>query len=218
MRQLALPFGETRGYAAEDFCPAPSNAAAREWLSRTEQWPQGRLLLWGEAGCGKTHLLRIWAAAHQAEFFEGAALQGLLRPLRPVAVDDTDIVAEPRALLHLINAAGETGVPLLMSARLPPGRQAFKLADLASRLRATQAVEIRPPEEELLELLLARLAAERQLRLGLSVRNFMLLHLPRTAAAFREAVARLDHATLDRGTKVTRQLASEVLADLMQPD
>ena len=45
-------------------------------------------------------------------------------------MDDADI-AEPRPLLHLLNAAAEAGLPVLMTARLPPARQPIKLADLA---------------------------------------------------------------------------------------
>jgi chromosomal replication initiation ATPase DnaA len=215
MKQLSLPFAEARNYAAEDFCTAPSNALARDWLARPEGWTNGRLILWGEAGCGKTHLLHIWAAEVGAEIIDGATLHGLIRPAGPIAVDDADIVAEPRALLHLLNAASEAGVPVLMTARLPPARQSIKLADLASRLRAAEAVEIRAPEDELLELLLTRLAADRQLNLSIPVRNFLLIHLPRTAAYLREAVARLERATFDRGIRVTRQLASEILDDLI---
>jgi chromosomal replication initiation ATPase DnaA len=215
VKQLSLPFATDEGYAAEDFCAAPSNGLARDWLARPERWSNGRLVLWGEAGCGKTHLLRIWAAEHGATVLNGAPLRGLIRPEGPVAIDDADIVVEPRALLHLLNAAAEAGVPVLMTARLPPSRQSIKLADLASRLRAAESVEIRAPEDELLALLLTRLAAERQLALSIPVRNFLLTQLPRTAAALREAVARLDHATQDRGLRVSRQLAAAILADLL---
>ena len=79
-------------------------------------------------------------------------------------MDDADIVPEPTALLHLLNAAAEAGQPVLLTARLPPGRQRQKLPDLGSRLRASLAVEINPPDDALLgALLLPRLAAARQL-------------------------------------------------------
>ncbi len=55
-------------------------------------------------------------------------------------------------------------MPVLLAARAPPARWQFGLADLASRLRAITAVEIGPPEDTLLRILLARLLAERQLR------------------------------------------------------
>jgi chromosomal replication initiation ATPase DnaA len=215
MRQLALPFAETQGFAAEDFCAAPSNAAARDWLNRADAWSNGRLVLWGEAGCGKTHLLHVWAASNRAALLQGLDLAENPRPAGPVAVDDADILTDPRNLLHLLNAAAEAGQPVLMAARLPPSRQSIKLADLSSRLRAAETVEIRAPEDELLSLLLTRLAAERQLSLSISVRNYLLTYLPRTASAMREAVARLDHATREVSGKITRRLAAEILEDLV---
>ncbi|GAN79123.1 P-loop NTPase family protein [Acidocella aminolytica] len=217
MKQLALPFLElAQLYSAEDFCPAPSNAAAREWLARPEAWSNGRLVLWGEAGCGKTHLLHVWAQTHGARVIEGAALRGLVRPLGPVAVDDADLAPEPTALLHLLNAAAEAGVPVLLAARQPPIRMGYKLADLTSRLRASASVEIRAPEDELLEALLTRLAAARQLSLPLPVQNLLLLYLPRAPAYYREAIARLDRLAMDRGVRITRAMAAEILEEMAE--
>jgi len=218
MKQLSLPFAEAQDFAPEDFCPAPSNLAAREWLARPDAWSNGRLVLWGEPGCGKTHLLHLWAKANGAQIIEGTRLHGLVRPVGAVAVDDAELVGEPRALLHLINAAAEARVPVLLASRLPPARMAYKLADLTSRLRAAQSVEILPPEDELLDLLLGKLCATRQVQLSVPVRNLLLLHLPRAPAYYREAVARLDRAAMDKGARVTRALALEMLAGLAEDD
>jgi chromosomal replication initiation ATPase DnaA len=103
----------------------------------------------------------------------------------------------------------------LLTARLAPARQPIKLADLASRLRAASAVEIRAPEDELLAQLLTRLSAERQLALSPAVQTYLLTHLPRTAGALREAVARLDRAVAERHLRLTRQAAAEILGDLL---
>lgn len=215
MKQLTLPFLDiAQRYSADDFCPAPSNAAAREWLAQPDAWSNGRLVLWGEAGCGKTHLLHVWAQAHHAQFVEGATLQGLVRPTTPMVVDDADLVPDPNALLHLLNAASEEHVPLLLAARQPPSRMGYKLADLTSRLRASASVEIRSPEDDLLEVLLTHLAATRQLNLPAPVRALLLLHLPRAPAFYREAIARLDRLALDRGMRITRAMATEILAEM----
>ena len=164
--QLTLSiFGGPR-FAAADFHAAPSNADACAWLRRTAEWPNRRLALWGEAGRGKTHLLHIWAERTGAALRDGRwTVRSAGHAARPaVALDDADVVAEERALLHLLNAAGEAGVPVLLAARhrRPAGR--WRLPDLASRLRAITAVEIGPPEDALLRALLARLLADRQLR------------------------------------------------------
>jgi len=215
MKQFLLPFDETPSYAPEDFCEGNSNALARKWLEKPEGWTNGRMILWGESGCGKTHLLHIWAAARGAEIHQGPELRGVSPPPdRPVAVDDADAATEEPALFHLLNAAAAAGQPVLLTARTPPSRQNFRLPDLASRLRGSLAVAIGPADDDMLAALLARFAAERQLRLNFQVRDFLLSRLPRTPGAYREAIARLDRTALAGGQKITRALAARRLADL----
>lgn len=214
-RQLPLPLPHRPRYGA-DFLPAASNAAARRWLGRVEQWPQRRLALWGEAGTGKTHLLHRWATEHGATLLTGDAPAGhSVLPTRALALDDADRCADEPALLHLLNSFAEAGVAVLLAAREPPARWPVRLPDLASRLRAIQAVPIEPPDDGLLRALLARLLAERQLQVPPALQDWLLLRLPRSAAAMREAAARLDAAALAAGGRVTRGIAAAELADLL---
>ncbi|MDE8346301.1 MAG: DnaA/Hda family protein [Acidocella sp.] len=215
MSQLALPFSIPPSYGDADFCAAPSNEAARDWLARPDAWPLGRLVLWGAPGCGKTHLLHIWARAHKAEIIPMAALPGWPHPGGPVCIDDADTIPDPACLLHLLNTAAEQKTLVLMAASTAPARMDYTLPDLTSRLRATQSVQILPPEDELLAMLLARLLAERQLRLNAQIRQMLLTRLPRTSAALREAVARLDAASLDGARKLTRATARGILSDML---
>lgn len=214
-RQLALPLPYQAQYGA-DFLAAASNEAARVWLGRVAEWPQRRLGLWGDAGTGKTHLLHRWAEANAAELLPGSTLPGLTAsPARPVAIDDADGCADEAALLHLMNHLAEAGLPLLLAGRLPPARWRVGLPDLRSRLRAILAVGIAPAEDELLRALLARLLAERQLAVPAAVQDWLLVRLPRTPAAIRDVAARLDHAALAAGSRISRGLAAEQLADLL---
>lgn len=212
--QLPLPFPHQPAYAAADFLAAPSNEAALTWLDRTPDWPDCRLALWGEPGCGKTHLLRLWAGRRGAAVLAGPDLLGLpaVPPAGGVALDDADAMAEEPALLHLLNAAREARLAVLLAARTPPARWPVRLPDLASRLRAVTAVEIMPPEESLLRALLLRLLADRQLAVRPDLQDWLLLRLPRSPAALREAVARLDQAALAAGGGVTRSIAAGVVA------
>ncbi len=223
LRQLALPFTHRQHFARADFIAAPSNAAALAWLERRRDvdWPEHRLALWGAAGSGKTHLLQVWAQDHDALLLPGTALRGLtgLPALQGsaggIAVDDADLASDEHALLHLLNAAREHRLPILLAGRAAPARWDLRLPDLASRLRATVAVALRQPEEGLLRILLQRLLAERQLAVAQPVVDWLLLRLPRRADAMREAARRLDHAALASGGAVTRTLAGLVLDELL---
>ena len=217
--QLPLPIFPGPHFAEADFREAPSNADACAWLRRTGEWPNRRLALWGEAGRGKTHLLHIWAAHSGAVVWTAASLSGLPElPAAGVALDDADAIRDQTALLHLLNAAGEARLPILLAARTPPSRWTVRLPDLASRLRAITAVELGPPEDTLLRALLARLLADRQLRPPEALQEWLVRRLPRSAAALREAVARLDAAALDRHRNITVPFAAQVLTDLLAPD
>lgn len=216
-RQLALPLDLEPDYRGFPFIAAPANREARAWLAHPETWPSGRLALFGESGSGKTHLLHLWADEEGRALWRPAFLRLPLPPLPPagLALDDADCCADEEALLHLINRAAEEGVPLLLAARKPPARWPVRLADLASRLRGMTAVAIGAADEALLEALFIQLTEARQLRVPETVRHYLLARLPRTPAAVREAIARLDRRALAEGRAVTRPLAALVLADLL---
>lgn len=214
--QLPLPFAHRERYRPDHFSAAPANEEALAWLDRTGEWPNGRLALWGEAGSGKTHLLHIWAGRVGATLLDGRALRGL--PVLPaaggIAVDHAD-AADQASLFHLLNAAAEAALPVLLAARSVPSRWPTGLPDLATRLRAIVAVGIGRPDDTQLRLLLARLFADRGIEVTEAMQSWLLLRLPRSPGALREAVARLDAAALARGSAVTRALALEAIADLL---
>lgn len=226
-RQLALPFIHRAAFAETDFLAAPSNRDALLFLApgREAGWPSGRMLVWGPPGIGKTHLLHVWIGRARARGEDAALLEAssaaALAPDQPLpaagalAIDDVDQVAGARdeaRLLHLLNRAHEAAVPLLMAAREAPSRLSVGLADLASRLAATLAVRLGTPEDALLDALLARLLAERQLAVPAHVARRLRLLLPREPDAIRAAVAALDRALLERGHRPTPALATEIAA------
>ncbi|MBV9654669.1 MAG: chromosomal replication initiator DnaA [Acetobacteraceae bacterium] len=218
-RQLPLPFRHEPDYHHAAFLEDASNAAALAWLGNTAAWPAGRLAVWGEAGCGKTHLLHRWAGEQSGLYVSGAALRAWPDPLGPgaggVAIDDADQAAE-EPLLHLLNDCAEAGRPALLAAVTPPARWPIRLPDLASRLRAVTAVRIGPAEDALLRALLLRLLRERQLAVPEAVQEWLLRHLPRTPQAVREAAARLDRLALATGARVTRATALGVIESLAE--
>ncbi len=222
LRQLALPFAHRPRFERADFLQAGSNAQALAWLGPQggSGWPQRRLALWGEAGSGKTHLLHVWAAEHDALLLPGTALRDptlsrVRGSWRAIAVDDADAAPDEPALLHLLNAAHEAGLPVLLTARAAPARWGVTLPDLDSRLRATHSVGIDRPDDALLRILLIRLLVERQLSVTQAVVDWLLPRLPRTAGAMREAARRLDEAALASGRGVTRTLAAAVLSVML---
>lgn len=215
MKQFPLPFETQPSYAEADLLRDASNAEALAWLAEPARWPLRRLALHGPAGVGKSHMLHVAARRQGWAVLHGAALRGLPEPPeRGVALDEAAL-AEEAALFHLINLCAEAGVPLLLAAREPPSRWEVALPDLASRLRATTGVAVKPPGEALLAALLAKAFADRQLRTEPSLHAWLLARLPREAGAVAEAAARLDRAALAAGGRITPRLARAALGGLV---
>ena len=214
--QLLLPFSAEPAYAEADFIHAESNAAARAWIARPAEWPERRLAIWGEAGCGKTHLMHVWAGRVGASVWAGSALRGLpdRLPAGGIGIDDIDFVPDETTLFHWLNVARDAQVPVLIASKAPPARLPTRLPDLASRLRAFTAVGIDPPEDSLLRALLAHLLSDRQWRLDLDVQERILPLLPRQPGQLRDVVARLDRAQLAGGGRVTLGRVKAILAEM----
>lgn len=217
LRQLPLPLGAKPSHRAADFVDDASNEAARAFLADTAIWPDARLALHGAAGVGKTHLAHILVHARGWSWLDGTMLRGLPPPPATGSViDDADLVPEPTALLHAINAAREAGWPLLLLGRAPPARWHATPPDLVSRLRATATAAIAEPSDALLSALLVKHLADRQLAVAPALQSLLLLHLPRDAASIARAASLLDEAALATG-RLTRATILTVLRDSFVP-
>ena len=207
--QLVLRFPRTPGFAANDLLPNAAQDEARTWLDGKTPWPLNRLALYGDPGSGKSHLAAAWAEANHGEIITQAPTGGW--PTTPIVLDSMEHTPDEPALLYLLNAAAESGHPVLLVSRTPPTRLPVRLPDLASRLRATTAVRIGPADDAFLALLLARLFSEEQLPVPAPVQAWLLTSLPRSPAAIRTAVARLAAAAFAAARPVTRPFAAKVL-------
>ncbi len=218
-RQLALDLPVDSPMEAEDFLVGASNEAAYAALEAWPNWPDRVLVLTGPEASGKSHLAAIWAARAHAWTLQRAALRDedvpRLVSAGALVVEDCDRATghEP-ALFHLLNLARERGTFVLLTARSGVDAWAIATPDLASRLRLAPSVVVGPTDDGLLRAVLVKLFVERQLVVDTSLVDYLALRLDRSIAAARDAVERLDRAGLERGRRITRALAGEVLRDL----
>jgi len=217
-RQSVLDLAFPPAYGRADFIADDSNAEALGWIERWPDWPGPVLALCAAPGCGKTHLLHIWAARADAAICDAQSLAdgSISEDRSAVAIDDADRMARDRpreeALFHLYNGLARRRGTLLLTARTPPSRWNLLLPDLASRLRAAPVADIGPPSDGLLETIIAKLCSDRQLVLAPRVLQYVLTHMERSADAARRIVAALDRQALAAKAPVTLERARAVLA------
>ena len=217
-RQMALDLPVRAALGRADFFVAPSNAEALAMIDTPELWPQGKLLLIGPAGSGKSHLAEVFAHDRQAMILNGGSLFETGTLPATVVVEDAEQVAgkQEELLFHLHNLALASGTKLLLTAGKPPGQWGLTLPDLRSRMEATALARLDPPDDALLGAVLVKLFADRQISVPPNLIPYLVARIDRSFATARALVAALDARALARGRAISRTLAAEVL-DLRDP-
>lgn len=215
---LALPARAALGRA--DFFVSPANDLALAMVDDWRNWPEGRLVLTGPEGSGKTHLAHVWAAQAGATIVTGGgvgAVDTAALPARShVVVDDADRTPDrdQAALLHLHNHVLAGGGRILFTARRAPLTWSVTLPDLASRVQASATVALNAPDQGLLSAVLVKLFADRQVRVSPALVGYLVSRMERSLAMAGHLVARLDERALAQGGAINRALAAEVLDNL----
>lgn len=214
--QLPFDLGHVPAYALSEFLPAEGNAEALARVVGWAGWPDFQFGLVGPAGSGKTHLAHIFCDLTGGLRLVGADLTVERLPelaaAPAVALEDADRRVDEAALFHLYNLMKEGRRRLLITGRLAPSRWPLALADLRSRLATVPLAEIRPPDDRLLESVLLKLFADRQLPVTPEVVAFILPRMERSFDGARALVARIDRLSLASHRRITVPLVREVLA------
>lgn len=218
-RQIPLELGHRPALDRADLLVTAGNREAVSWIDSWPDWPSHAVALFGPEGCGKSHLVHVFAAKTRAEIITADDLASvtpieLAQEHKALAWDDAEAAADETSVFHLYNAVREAGGHLLICSRTPPARWPVTLPDLKSRLAAVPAVEILPPDDATLIALLAKLFRERQVGVSEDALTYIVNRIPRTFAAVQAVVGATDRAALGQGRKISVPLIRDVLAEM----
>jgi len=227
MKQIALDIGLAPEPTLKDYVAGRNEEAlahVRLWASDTALRSPVPLYLWGEAGSGKTHLLR---AARQALERAGSRV-GWLGPHAPqpmafdpqwdaVIFDDVHLYnAEQQhtAFNWFVSAVAppQGGLPrgVLAAGRLPPADLPLR-EDLRTRLGWGHVFELHVPTEAERRAVLRRAADARGLMLSDQAMDFVLTRFARDLGSLMQLLEALDAYALQTQRPITIPLLKEWL-------
>jgi DnaA family protein len=154
--------------------------------------------LWGDAGCGRSHLLA--AAAHAA---------------RIVACDDVHRLDVPGQIeaFDAFNRARTAGIAFIAAGDAPPVKLAVR-EDLRTRLASGLVFQLHPLSDDAKVRALRAQAASRGIALPDEIADYLLRHLPRSLGTQLAVLDALDRYSLAQKRALTLPLVREALEAL----
>ncbi len=210
--QYALALALPAVYAEDNFAVSDCNREAHRWIEAWANWPANALVIYGDRGCGKTHLGHIWARRAQADVYDAADETLTPDTLSGNAlIENIERLKNEARLFHLLNHSREQGHYLLLTSAVAPKLLPFTLKDLTSRLLALPAAAITPPDEDVLAAAMRKQFSDRQLKVPDESLAFLLSRMERSFSSVASIVATLDEHALREHKNLTVPFLKQTL-------
>lgn len=223
--QQALDLPISPRYGFERFIPCPGNASAFQFARKVANpiEPENLLYIYGPIGCGKTHLLhsiglslpggtyKVLSAPEIGMEGKNFLSDGICQ-LPALLVDDLELLPEhlKGSLWEAFNIFHQSGRPVALAGNAPPRELTNLDEHLISRLLWGLVARLDVSDDGSRLMLIAKLAADRQILLPEDVAAWLLTILPRDVGSLITACDELYKAALEQQRKITLRLAREL--------
>jgi len=217
MRQLALDITVPPAPSFDNFVVGRNAEAIAHLRVAIAGGGERFVYLWGEAGSGRTHLLKAAVAESKHATYVTCEANSVFEDAAPLlAADDVERLGADAqiALFNRYNALREQGGGMIASGSVPPVQLKLR-ADLMTRLGWGLVVQVHALSDEEKAQALAQRAQARGFTLADEVIAYLLSHAPRDMGALFAALDALDRYSLETKRAVTVPLVLDLLQSRM---
>ena len=217
MSQLNLKFRHLPALGRKDFIVSSSNYEAISWFDKWPSWTKNGLSFYGETGSGKTHLVHCWKLMTNgliidSENLDNFSIKNIYKNPH-VAIDNASKVPE-EILFHIINICNEEKGTIFLLDRKAPSKWCIELKDLRSRLRSMTIIELKKPDDKLIELLFIKLFSDRQIIVSNDVIKYLLTRVERNFKDVQILVEEIDTQSIANKKEITIPFVSSILKNI----
>lgn len=219
MRQLLLDLGAEKPQTLDTFIVGQNAELLQllhQFAQHTNAMPSERFVyLWGEAGSGKSHLLRALATNSQARYIPAGAREGEYLFDQNVSLylaDDCDQLSPNLqiAVFALFNQVRENGGLLVTAGNKPPAGLSLR-EDLRTRLGWGLIYQVHGLTDEEKIAALSQAALVRGITVSPGVLPYLITHFRRDMRSLSAMLNALDQYSLETQRPITLPLLRSLL-------
>lgn len=229
LKQLPFEFALEAHMGREDFMVSSCNQKAFEFIENWPNWLSSGLFIYGPHGCGKSHLAHLFVEKIQSAAngtcaiaimeARGISMRNIHRLIHEnigIVVENVSSKCNDEALFHLFNAYNQDGRYMLWTGEQAPHYMRFALPDLQSRFNMLPCVEIREPDDVMMQILVVKLFNDRQLLISPEILNYIVSNAERSFSYIQRLVAELDALSLAYQCAVNYNMVKQAMALVRQ--
>ena len=222
MSQLFFDFYDSKNidnFKSDDFLKLPENLDACNFLDNFfmqknySNNAEKSCILRGESGCGKTHLLNIYAQKYQVNFISEEQIKSE-NPLRIFyengffIIDNFCQIEDEEKLLQYLNCATESKAFLIL---VFDKNKIFELKDLQSRIKNIASSQINQASIDSLKQIFINFLAKKQIDLTSQIINFIFTNISPNYYSVNQIIKKIDFFCRENDKKLSLNNIKEIL-------
>lgn len=229
LKQLSLDLKSQIYMGRDDYMVSSCNKEAYEMINTWPNWMGQGLVIYGPKGCGKTHLANVFVekinsnskkigqiSIVNASKINMKTLNRISNENRNIVIDNFSAKSNLEAIFHLFNIYNTEGRYMLFTSEIAPSRMQLPLKDLQSRLNMLPSIEIKEPDDLMLQALIVKLFNDKQIIISPEILNYILMNAQRSFAYIEELVDEIDKVSLAYQSAVNYQIIKKSMDIISQ--
>jgi len=217
-QQLLFNFPFKKTYLSQDFYVSKNNFNAFKLIESWPQWPSRFINIFGQKGCGKTHLANILSSKITSLIISSKKIdENIMNKFKTkecLIIDDFENDIEEKLLYSIINLASQDNKYLIISSPISLKKFKINLKDLNSRFTSFIEVGIDLPTDDLIKVILTKNFSDKQIAISKKNIDYVINNIDRSYEKINLFSNLIDNLSLEKAKPINLKLIKDVLNKL----
>ena len=216
MNQLIFKFPFKIRYYEQDFYVSSNNFSAYKLIESWPNWPGKWLNIFGDPGCGKTHLSKILEKKiKKIKILDAENINNdivpILNQLECLIIDNYKNNIKEELLYSILNQSKQLEKYIVINSIKPISKMNLEIKDLQSRVNSFVFIGIDLPTDELLKVIISKSFSEKQININPKISEYILKNVDRSYEEMFKFIKDVDDLSLSTGKSININLIKKVL-------